>query len=261
MSTKDLPTWNFEPIGVIHTEFKEKFGIPRQPGLATYAKGTIELDSSTIDDSLFEQACKQLETFSHVWILFVFHKHNSKGFKASIRPPRLGGKKKVGVFGTRSPHRPNPIGLSAVKLDGIRKNKKGKVFIDVSGVDILDGSPVLDIKPYLPYADSIAGANGGWTSNSVDKTPVLFTNKAEKEVSKREEVHPLLKERIIEMLEMDPRPASQKVKYASKNKENYGKKFGFILLDYDVKWEITEDGFLVYAVEDLVDGKIQNKSK
>ncbi|MCM0605903.1 MAG: tRNA (N6-threonylcarbamoyladenosine(37)-N6)-methyltransferase TrmO [Xanthomonadaceae bacterium] len=258
MSAVEFP---IEPIGVIHTEFKEKFGIPRQPGLATFSRGVIELFSHKISNSLFEQACKQLYEFSHIWVIFIFHKHNSKGFKASIRPPRLGGKKKVGAFGTRSPHRPNPIGLSAVKLEKISKNKKGRVIIEVSGLDILDGSPVLDIKPYLPYADSIPTANAGWTNNSVEIFPVSFTEKALGEIEKREKKYPKFKERIIEMLEIDPRPASQKVKYTPKNKENEGKKFGFILLDYDIKWEITDSGFRVYDIEDLINGKIQSKSK
>ena len=244
--------WKIEPIGIIHTEFKEKFGIPRQPGLATFAKGVIELHSSSIENSLFEQACKQLETFSHIWVLFVFHKHNSKGFKASIRPPRLGGKKKVGVFGTRSPHRPNPIGISAVKLEGIKKDRKGRVLIEVSGVDILDGSPIVDIKPYLPYADSIPSANAGWTNNEVEITPVTFTEQALEDVAARESKYPKLRERITEMLEIDPRPPAQKVKFNAKKKENFGKRFGFILLDYDIKWEITPEGYRVYQVLSLI---------
>ena len=249
-----MSDFDFKPIGVIHTEFKEKFGIPRQPGLATYSKGIIELETT-------EESLRGLETFSHLWVLFIFHKHNSKGPKVTIRPPRLGGKKKVGVFGTRSPHRPNPIGLSAVKLESIKRGKKGKMLIEVSGVDILDGSPIVDIKPYLPYADSIPDANAGWTNNSVEKIPVTFTEKAESEIERRSKKVSNFKERIIEVLEIDPRPSSQKVKYAYTKETSLGKKFGFILLDYDIKWEITETGFQVYDIEDLIDGKIQSKAK
>lgn len=260
-STEKHKPYVFEPIGIIHTEYKEKFGIPRQPGLAASTRGVIKLSSSQITNSLLEQSCKGLELFSHIWIVFVFHEHNAKAYKATIRPPRLGGKKKMGVLGSRTPHRPNPIGLSAVKLEGITKNKEGQVLIEVSGVDILDGSPVLDIKPYLPYADSIPDANSGWTNNTVEKHPVFFTPEAESKILHQETLYPGLKSRIIETLTIDPRPSSQRTRYAPRSEGSVGKKFGFTLTSFDVKWQITDQGFEVYDLEELVDGKFRKPAK
>ena len=144
----------FEIIGFVETCFKEKFGIPRQPGLVNEARGIIRLRNE--DD--YRTAIRTLEGFSHVWVVFVFHEHGSKNWKPSIRPPRLGGAKKVGVLASRSPHRPNPIGLSALEIEKIVIDAPQGPEIHVRGVDLLDGTPVLDIKPYLPYADSIPKA-------------------------------------------------------------------------------------------------------
>lgn len=145
-----------QPIGIVHSCFKEKFAIPRQPALAPAATGEIELFAPYNDPVALEG----LEEVSHLWLSFIFHQtlasaHSSINSKPQlrVRPPRLGGNKKVGVFATRSTHRPNALGLSVVKLDGIRNNR-----LQISGIDLLNGTPLVDIKPYLPYADNVGTA-------------------------------------------------------------------------------------------------------
>ncbi len=251
-----LSPYEFEPIGIIRTGFAEKFGIPRQPGMVATAKGVIELR----DHPFLSQACRTLETFSHIWIIFVFHDHGARDWKPSIRPPRLGGRKKVGVLSSRSPHRPNPIGLSAVKLESI--DYSGKMAkIHVSGVDLLDGTPILDIKPYIPFADSIPDANAGWAAAPIEKFTVDFSPQSLESITRHEKTKPEIKNVIIEMLELDPRPASQKRKMPADAPESKGLKFAFTLFDVDVKWEIRGETFLVLDVEDLVNGKPREKTK
>lgn len=252
-----FPPWSFEPIGVMRTAFHDKFGIPRQSGMTPEARGWIELNPHPF----YAQACKDLEKFSHIWVLFVFHEHRSKGWKPSIRPPRLGGAKRVGVLASRSPHRPNPIGLSAVKLDHVDLEHPDGARIHVSGVDILDGSPVLDIKPYLPYADVIADANSGWAGEPIPRIPVEYTEKSLRDIAEREKKVANFKTMVHEVLELDPRPASQRRKMPADSPESEGLAFGFTIADYDVKWEIRGGKFLVTAVEDLIDGKPAHKVK
>jgi len=258
------PTYEFAPIGVIRTAFAEKFGIPRQPGMVLEAKGVIELDRHPF----FALAVDQLESFTHLWIVFVFHEHGARDWKPSIRPPRLGGRKKVGVLASRSPHRPNPIGLSAVKLDRVEITPKG-VKIHVSGVDLLDGTPILDVKPYLPFADSIPEAGAGWAAEPIEKFPVEFTaeslislagHERRLRVEKKDESLDLQRI-VVAMLELDPRPASQKRKMPPKEGESYGRRFAFTLFDFDVKWEIRDGTFAVLDLEDLVNGRPQGLVK
>lgn len=255
--TSALEPFEFEPIGLIRTAFAEKFGIPRQPGMVATAKGVIELRKHPF----LAQACRTLEEFSHIWIIFVFHAHGARDWKPSIRPPRLGGRKKVGVLSSRSPHRPNPIGLSAVKLDRIEFDHPKGARIHVSGVDLLDGTPILDIKPYIPFADSIPDANAGWAAAPIERFSVSFTKEALTSITRHEKRIPDLKATIIEMLELDPRPASQKRKMPANEKESEGLRFAFTLFDVDVKWEIAGDMFRVLDVEDLVDGKPRERTK
>ncbi len=238
--------FEFEPIGVVNSCFKEKFGIPRQPGLATQALGVIKLR----DDPFLKQALKGLEGFSHLWIIFVFHRHDSKNWKPSIRPPRLGGAKKVGVLASRSPHRPNPIGLSAVKLLNVNLDAPGGAEITVEGVDILDGTPVLDIKPYLPYADGVADATSGWAEEPIVRQEVVFSSRALTQVEEKsaDSRYPRLKQLIEEMLALDPRPAFQSRRMPASSREAQGSRYGFALYDFDVKWEIRDGKFVVLEI-------------
>lgn len=238
----------FEAIGILHSCFKEKFGIPRQPGLVKEAQAVIKLK----DDPLMRNALREIEGFSHLWILFVFHEHGSRNWKPSIRPPRLGGAKKVGVLASRSPHRPNPIGLSAVKLDRVDWEASGGIELHISGVDILDQSPVLDIKPYLPYADSIPEATSGWADEPIIRTPVEFTPQAERDIEERiQRGYSNLRKLIEEMLSLDPRPAFQKRRFPPESQESQGKRYGFLLLDFDIRWQIQDHHFIVIEVVDL----------
>ncbi len=240
-------TWSFEPIGILSTCFKEKFGIPRQPGLVAGAEGVLKLR----DEPFLKQAVRELEGFSHLWVVFVFHRHDSKAWKPSIRPPRLGGARKVGVLASRSPHRPNPIGLSAVRLKRIDLEAKGGIEIHLEGVDILDGTPVLDIKPYLPYADSIPDAKAGWADEPIERTEVEFSETALAAIVVREPKRPRLKDLITEMLSLDPRPAFQKRRMPPKSPEAQGTRYGFALHEFDVKWQIQDGRFHVLDVVDL----------
>ncbi len=190
---------DIQAIGTIHSPFKQKLGIPRQPLLCPSVKGKIILESTYAR----EDTLRELETFSHLWLLYWCHKSDS--WRETIKPPRLGGKKKVGFFATRSPHRPNPIGLSLVKLDKINED----FSLEISGLDILDGTPLIDIKPYLPMWDAIDSANNGW----VDKTPGLKPIGVDFSKLKEEDLKVLMPEEkqvLEETLCWDPRPAYTK---------------------------------------------------
>ena len=145
-------------IAKIHTDFPEKFGLPRQSGLIGSLKGKIVFEKEYRN----EDALRGLEGFSHLWILWKFDGMGEREWSPTVRPPRLGGNRRMGVFATRSPNRPNPIAMSAVKIEEIRKDGENGTVIIVSGIDMKDGTGVFDIKPYLPYADSIPGADGGF---------------------------------------------------------------------------------------------------
>ncbi len=227
---------DINPIGIIHSCFKEKFGIPRQPGLVKDAQATLEL----LPEYAREEAVRELDGFSHIWIVFIFHKAQSGDWTPMVRPPRLGGNKKVGVFASRSPFRPNPVGLSAVKLEKI-ETEKGKVLLHLSGIDILDQTPVIDIKPYLPYSDIISSATGGFalskpaTGIEVDFLPDVI------EIIKHEEKKiPDLKTIMTQVLENDPRPA-----YYSSAKHDPEKIFGIKIFIFDMKWTFEKNKITV----------------
>lgn len=242
---KEKDVFNFQAIGHVRSPFKDRFGVPRQPGLASQARGVIKLNS----DPDLKTALRSLDEFSHLWIVFVFHEHGGRNWKPSIRPPRLGGNVKVGVLSSRSPHRPNPIGLSAVVLEKIDMDAVGGPEIHVAGLDLIDGTPVLDIKPYIPYADSIPDANAGWASTPIPRHPVAFSVEALKHIQEFDsEGEKNLKELIIEILELDPRPAFQKRQTPVDQSSSWGSRYGFDVLDYDIKYEICEGHFLVHAV-------------
>jgi tRNA-Thr(GGU) m(6)t(6)A37 methyltransferase TsaA len=247
-----LGAYAFEPIGTLKTCFQEKFGIPRQPGLVASATGVLKLR----DHPFFQASVRGLEGFSHLWVIFVFHRHDAKQWKPQVRPPRLGGAKKVGVLASRSPHRPNPIGLSAVKLERIDPDAPGGVELHFSGVDFLDGTPVLDIKPYLPYADSLSDAQSGWAQEPIEKLRVEFSDRARDSLLQLKTTHASaqscdLEALIVQILELDPRPAFQKRKLPHWTPGALGTRYGFKLFEFDVKWEIQEGRFWVDQIEVL----------
>lgn len=230
-------SFEFHTIGIVHSCYKEKFGIPRQPGLVTEATAKLELlppynRMDTLDG---------LEHFTHIWVQFVFHACMTDNWKAKIRPPRLGGKEKMGIFATRATHRPNPIGLSVIKIGRIYQDNK-RVYIDLHGADLLDGTPVLDIKPYLPYADSIDEAKAELTPLPVQAKPVRFSQQAKMHCKDYEATHnrPIMT-LIEQVVSQDPRPS-----YLANQLD---REHGISLWDANIKWCARNDHFEVIRVE------------
>ncbi len=191
-----------EPIGYLRTCFPEKFGIPRQAGLAQSAWAQLEL----VEDIRSAEAVRGLEGFSHVWLIFGFHLVPDGQWKPTVRPPRLGGEKRIGVFASRSPFRPNGLGLSLVKLEQISFTQVGDLrppVLEFSGVDLVDRTPIYDIKPYIDYADSVKESKKGYVDGSPCKIEVRFTAEAEEVLKK---LPPDFRALAIEVLAQDPRP-------------------------------------------------------
>lgn len=227
------------PIGTIHSPFKEKFGVPRQPGIASAARATLEL----LPPYDREEALEGLAGFSHIWVLFVFHATAAQGWNPTVRPPRLGGNARVGVFASRSTFRPNPIGMSVVELDGITR-EDGKLVLHIKGADILDGTPVLDIKPYVPYADSLPDARGGFADSAPgNRLSVQFTAAAEAQLAVRELEHPQLRELITQVLSADPRPAYRDDEAAERI-------YGMRLFDFDLRWRVEGNSAVVVELRE-----------
>ena len=213
------------PVAVMRTGFKGKFGVPRQSGRAVSAKGKVvfgeEYDLSSV---------KYLDGFSHIWLIFGFDRTEYNG-KMTVRPPRLGGNKRVGVFASRSPNRPNGLGLSCVKLDGV-EYVKGRVVLNVSGADVVDGTPVYDVKPYHPSADKIDGARGGFSEREE-----VCGHKLQVAVSKDAEnlLPPDILAAVKECVADDPRPS-----YISDGNRVYGMLYGGYDIKFTVNGEVAE---------------------
>jgi tRNA-Thr(GGU) m(6)t(6)A37 methyltransferase TsaA len=231
--------FEFEPIGYIASCFKEKFGIPRQPGLVPEARGILEITPPYNRPEAF----RELADYSHIWLTFVFHANLRQQWKPTVRPPRLGGNQRVGVFASRSPFRPNPIGLSVVRLERLEL-APNRVRLHLSGIDLLDGTPVLDLKPYLPYADAIADARSGYAPTPpAEAYDLCFTAAAEQTLSALpEEAADDLRQLIRRLLALDPRPG-----YRRGEAEQRG--YGMRLLDYDLHWEIDGDRLVVVSLD------------
>lgn len=212
--------YSVKPVGYLQSCFKEKFAIPRQPLLAPAARGVLELCAP------FNQpeAVEGLEQVSHVWLLFLFHQALEDTPRLKVRPPRLGGNRSIGVFASRATHRPNGIGQSVVRLDRV---EPGKLWL--SGIDLLDGTPVLDIKPYVPYADAIADAHNGIAADAPALIKVQWSQTASIQAQQHAQrlAQPLL-ELIEQCLAQDPRPAYQK----PEPQRRYGVRFW----DVQVRW-------------------------
>ncbi len=220
-----------QPIAHIRSDFKEKFGIPRQSGRAPSLTAEIIFTPKYRVD----EAIRGIEGFSHLWILFDFSLAHREEFSPTVRPPRLGGNERVGVFASRSPFRPNPIGLSCVKLVRVEKRQdEGSVLI-VSGADILDGTPILDIKPYLPFADCVENATAGYAGDKVyHRLQVVCPQKFLDVIPKEK------RSGLLECLADDPRPS-----YQEDETRVYGMRFG----EYEVKFTVCGDTLTVRSVE------------
>jgi len=191
-----------------------------------------------------EEAVRELSGFSHIWLLFVFHRAVTKNWPVMVRPPRLGGNKRVGVFASRSPFRPNPIGMSAVRLKAVEPTARGPV-LHLTGVDILDKTPVLDIKPYLPYSDNIDAATGGFApAPPAPGFKIIFSDKALAQCTALENTLPDLMSIITQVLENDPRPG-----YCAKNTDEPDKVYGIRLFDFDLKWSVSSGNIQVICLD------------
>lgn len=219
-------------IAKIRSDFPTKFGIPRQSGLVAGLRATIVFEPEYRKD----EALRGIEGYSHLWLLWNFSKAERDVWSPTVRPPRLGGNKRMGVFATRSPFRPNPIGLSSVKIEGIEKTDEGKVII-VSGADLMDGTPIYDIKPYLPFTDSHPDAKGGFADEKFDYSlDVNFPNEL------LEQISPDKREGLIEILSQDPRPAY---------KEESERVFGFCFSNKEIKFTVADGILTVVSVQDI----------
>ena len=220
-----------QPIAHICSPFATKFGVPRQSGLVP------ELEAEIVFEPAYRSpdALRGIEDFDYLWLLWHFSAARQESWSPTVRPPRLGGNTKMGVFATRSPFRPNPIALSAVKLAGTEETKAFGTVLHVAGADLMDGTPILDIKPYLPYVDAIPGAAGGFTEQA-------------KEYALRVEFPPDLmrlvpqekREALLGVLESDPRPSYQ---------EDPERVYGFGFAGLEVKFTVAQGVLTVRRVE------------
>ena len=226
-------------IGLVHSPFIEKFGVPRQTGLVEGNIGQIEL----LKPWNREEALQGLDGFSHLWVVFIFHQAIKpiEEWRPTVRPPREGAKRQ-GVFATRSPYRPNPIGMSVLTYHGWEK-KNGKLFLNVSGLDLIDQTPIIDIKPYLPYADSLPEAVGGFAHYAPQSSQfeVLFTATATQHIQQVKETYPQLTQLITSTLQHNPRP----VHFGNIDKR---KSFGLKLYEFNIQWQIENDVITVLSL-------------
>lgn len=218
-----------ETIGKIHSPYRQKFAIPRQPGLVTAATAQIELTGTYGQPD----ATRGLRGFSHIWVSFLFHQNLAQGWQPLVRPPRLGGNDKVGVFASRSTFRPNGMGLSVVRLLDI-DYRQGSTFLQVQGGDWVDGTPVIDIKPYLPYVDAVQEAEGGYAQSAPEATmQVHFAATAQAQLQRLTPQYPQLERLIEQVLQQDPRPAYHKGKSSDKV-------YGMQLFDLNIQWQVRD---------------------
>lgn len=220
-------------IAHIKTDFPEKFGIPRQSGLVKELTGRIIFEP----EYRTPEAFRGLEGFSHIWILWKFSEAKRKTWAATVKPPRLGGNQRMGVFATRSPYRPNDIGLSSVRLQEIEWNEELGPVLHVAGMDLLDNTPIYDIKPYLPYTDSHPEAVAGFAQEVYDYAlEVVFPEALLNMIPEPK------RQALIEVLKQDPRPAYQ---------EDANRKYGVAFAGFDVRFHVSEGILTVCEVERL----------
>lgn len=221
----------FSPIAYIRSEFPTKFGIPRQSGLVSSLRAMIVFEPMYRNPD----ALRGIESFSHLWLIWEFSEVLRKGWSPTVRPPRLGGNTRIGVFATRSPFRPNPIGLSCVRLEQVCPDSKHGTVLLVSGADLMDGTPIYDIKPYIPYADAHPEAVGGFAQEApvptlqVDFPPQLL-----------ERIPEDRRQALISVLALDPRPS-----YQDDPKRVYGMSFA----DRNIRFTVKGSILTVCAVE------------
>ena len=217
-------------IAHIRSDFPTKFGIPRQSGLVPELRATVVFEPEFRNPD----ALRGIEGFSHLWLIWQFSGAVREDWSPTVRPPRLGGNTRMGVFATRSPFRPNPIGLSCVKLEGVGQDTENGAVLYVSGADLMDGTPIYDIKPYLPYADSLLNARGGFAPSPkeavvVECPPELLTK-----------LSPEQRAALLGVLAQDPRP-----QYQDDPRRVYGMQFA----DFEVKFRVENSTLYVTKIE------------
>lgn len=212
-------------IARIRNDFPTKFGLPRQAGLVPEMRAKVVFEPAY----RVAEALRGLEDYSHLWLIWGFHQAQREQWSPTVRPPRLGGNARMGVFATRSPFRPNPIGLSAVKLEGIAEDGENGLVLLISGADMMDGTPVYDVKPYIPYADCIPDASGGFTQTVAKRQVAVCIPPP-----LAQQLPPDKLEALIGVLEQDPRPA-----YQDDPQRIYGMRYA----GFDVRFRV-QDGLL-----------------
>ena len=228
---KIMENVNINIIARMHSDFATKFGIPRQSGLVEELRSTIVFEPEYRN----ADALRGIEGFSHLWIIWQFSEAVRSGWSPTVRPPRLGGNTRMGVFATRSPFRPNNLGLSCVKLLGVEETEELGTVLHVGGADLMDGTPIFDIKPYIPYADSHPEATGGFTDTAGDfLLQVVFP----------EELLAILpsdkRQAAVSVLSHDPRPSYQR---------QPDRVYGLTFAGFDIRFSVKENMLTVQAVE------------
>lgn len=222
-----------KPIAKIINDYDSKFAVPRQSGLVNDIKSTIVFEKEYADESAF----KRIEEFSHLWLIWGFSLNSHPSNSLTVRPPRLGGNEKVGVFATRSPFRPNPLGLSSVKLEAVEKEENGKIILVVSGADLVSGTPIYDIKPYITFSDCHTDAISGFAE---EKNGAKLNVEIDDELLHNIEAD---KQHTLKMiLADDPRPAYHE----------YGRQYGFRFAGKEIKFKVNNN---ILTVTEISDGK------
>ncbi|MBB5351192.1 tRNA-Thr(GGU) m(6)t(6)A37 methyltransferase TsaA [Haloferula luteola] len=226
-----------EPVGWVRTCFEEKFGVPRQPGLCPSAWGELRFapEFRSVD------AVRGLEGFSHVWLVFGFHLTVEQGWRPTVRPPRLGGNERRGVFASRSTFRPNGLGLSLVTLEEVELGAEGPV-LHLGGLDLVSGTPVYDVKPMIPFAEALVEVRGGYAEEVPMRMPVVGVEKLEGMRARDREV-------VVEALSLDPRPAA--------GRAEVGREFGVGMCGKNVKFRVEDGECQILGVEEWRGGGME----
>ena len=220
-------------IARIYNDFPTKFGIPRQSGRVKELTGKIVFEKEYRND----EALRGIEQFSHLWLIWEFSENTGSEWSPTVRPPRLGGNKRIGVFASRSPFRPNPIGISCVKLESVEKTDNEGTVLIVSSADLMNGTPIYDIKPYIPYSDCIPNATGGYAeAHSGDKAEVEIADALLERLPQDK------RKALIEVLKDDPRPAYQ---------HDEERIYGFPFAGFEIKFKANENAISVIDIIEI----------
>ncbi|SDI55738.1 tRNA-Thr(GGU) m(6)t(6)A37 methyltransferase TsaA [Ferrimonas sediminum] len=223
------------PVALCHSPYKQKFAIPRQPRLVPAAVGRLMLqgECNTAD------VLRGIEQFDYLWLIFSFHQNLHQGWKPTVRPPRLGGNERMGVFATRATFRPNGLGMSAVKLRGVGCDQ-GQHYLEVEGIDLLDGTPIYDIKPYVPYSDALPDACGGFAQQAPEPMAVSLSDTARQQMDDAERRQPGFRQLAEQVLAQDPRPGY--------HKDDSDREYGVQLHQFDLRWRVINGVNHIIAV-------------